>query len=266
MAPKQTPSQTVGPVLRLRPHGAAIRLRLHRHRLGRPRRRPVPGERIRIVGRVLDGAGDADHRRHDRDLAGRCAGPLRASGRPAHGNSNRLSRLRPLRHRAPTRTAASSSTPSSRARRRRAGAAHQRHRLHARHAAPRLSRASTSPTRRRRMPAIRCSRVVPEERRDTLIAKREDTPAAPSTASTSSCRATRRRCSSMSRAIPDEADPPRIATSSAHREEIALLQMMRAALSERDRRLRSRPFGCCSSGSNQTKGSLRLVPREPLNL
>ncbi len=87
----------------------------------------VPGERIEIVGQIIDGAGEADPRRDDRDLAGGFGRPLRASRRSARLQSA-LPRLRPLRDRHAGGEPLRFSHRQARLGRRQAGAAHQRHR------------------------------------------------------------------------------------------------------------------------------------------
>ena len=96
-----TPSQTVGPYLRIG---------LLRTLVTTPRRRPG-ATRGRSASRPpARRRGRRRARRHGRDLAGECGRPLPASGRRRRGRAarGRVPRLRPLRHRG--RTAGSSSS------------------------------------------------------------------------------------------------------------------------------------------------------------
>ena len=130
---------------------------------------------------VFDGAGDADPRRADRDLAGR--------RRRQFGTG--LPRLRPRADR--RRRRLGDLHRQARRDRRRPGAAHRRQRVRPRACSTAASRGSTSPTRT--TAAIRCSTTVPEDaaRHAARRARR-----ATATASTSTCRARVRPSSSAS--------------------------------------------------------------------
>ena len=118
MSLKQTPSQTVGPFFAYGLTARAIRLpATERDRCDRLVQRGTEGERIRIEGRVLDGNGepiaDAMIEVWQADAHGRYDHPADRAATPAR---SRLSRLRHASAPAPSRNAASCSTPSSRGR------------------------------------------------------------------------------------------------------------------------------------------------------
>jgi protocatechuate 3,4-dioxygenase, alpha subunit len=124
----QTPSQTVGPFF-----AYGLTPEQYGYPFASIARRPDGrrGERIRIVGQVLDGEGaaiaDALIEFWQADAQGRYAHPADA------GAANRMFPASAARAPAPTRKTASSSTPSTLP-----GAPHQRHRVHARPSQPRL--------------------------------------------------------------------------------------------------------------------------------
>ena len=167
-----TPSQTVGPFFRSRAHAreglslaSADRKQpdhAGRFRRAHPHRRPRARRRRR-----------AGQRRHDRDLAGRRGGPLRASRRQASGRMrNSPASAAPE----PTPKAASASAPSSRAPLP-GRTASRRRRISWSRSSPAACRGmpirgSISPTRRAMRP-IRSLRWCPPDRRGTLIAQRE---------------------------------------------------------------------------------------------
>ena len=98
MSLKQTPSQTVGPFFAFSLTAPQYGYPLDAIASGELADELVPGERIEIVGRVLDGAGvpiaDAMVEVWQADSEGRYAHP--ADGRTSESG---LSRLRALRHR-----------------------------------------------------------------------------------------------------------------------------------------------------------------------
>ena len=116
-----TPSQTVGPFfayglapqrpLRLGPNGSYSWKETVGDNLMTP---DATGDEDPHRGLRHRRRRHADQRRHDRDLAGRCAGPLRASARQPRASQHASSRASAVRR--PTRTASTASTPSSRAR------------------------------------------------------------------------------------------------------------------------------------------------------
>ena len=139
-----TPSQTVGPFFayglapkgraKWDPNGTYSWKETVTDNLVTP---DATGEKIHIEGHITDGDGNADQRRHDRDLAGgRARAAMPAPPTPARGP---MPNSRASAARRPTKTASSASTPSSRARCRgrtaKAGAAYRRLHLFARHAA-----------------------------------------------------------------------------------------------------------------------------------
>ena len=156
---KQTPSQTVGPFFAFGLTAPQYGYPYDAIASGDLADESAPGERIRIAGQVIDGAGepipDAMIEIWQADSEGRYAHP--ADGRAVQPE---FSRLRPLRHRHRSaenrfvfRTIKPGSVDGD------AGAAHQRHRLHARHAHARLHAPLFLRRGGRRTRAIRCCRA-----------------------------------------------------------------------------------------------------------
>ena len=160
------------PIFRLRPDGSPVRLSAQPIASSEIADPPVPGEHIEIIGQVLDGAGKPIPDAMIEIWQADSEGPLRPPRRPA-GLEPALPRLRPLRHGhaagepLPFRTVKPGSVDGEQA-------PHVNVIIFMRGCSPTPIPASISPTRRRRTPAIPVLLSVPEERRATLIARREE--------------------------------------------------------------------------------------------